>query len=151
MPASDLARDLHRGFDGIGACRAGELHSIFHFSGSENVFLEAFQKLCFCAGVHIKPVSDAITRDVVQQGFLQYRIVVPVVQCAGSRQKIDIALPSASYSAAPSARSNTTGKDLAYERTFDSSFSKIVMILFPLSVLVRGELVPARREATRCG
>ena len=37
-------------------------------------------------------MGDAVFFQVLNQCFLQYRVVMAVVQCAGTRQKVDVAL-----------------------------------------------------------
>src|SRR5690606_20736351 len=91
LATGDLARNLHGRFDGVRTGGAGELQAVVHVARLQNAALECFHEAGFGARVHVEPVGDAVARDVVEQRLLAHRIVVPIVQRAGTGQEVDVA------------------------------------------------------------
>ena len=81
LAPGDLAGQLQRGLDRVGAGRAGELHAVVaHAARLEDQPVEGFEETLLGFGVHVQAVGDAVVLDVLQQRRLEYRIVVAVVQ-----------------------------------------------------------------------
>ncbi len=89
----DLARQLHRRFDRVGAGRAGELHAVVaHAAWFEDQAVEGFEETLLGCGVHVQAMGDAVVLDVLEQRLLEYRVVVPVVERAGTGEEVDVTL-----------------------------------------------------------
>src|SRR3989338_6486234 len=86
----DVACNLHRRFNCIGAGRAGELHHVIHVAWLEDQVIESLQKLFLCLGVEIETMCNAVALDVGQQSFLERVIVVPVVESSCTGQEVEI-------------------------------------------------------------
>ncbi len=89
----DLARQLHRRLDRVGAGRAGELHAVVaHAARLEDQPVEGLEETLLGFGVHVQAVGDAVALDVLEQRLLEHRVVVPVVERAGTSEEVDVAL-----------------------------------------------------------
>ncbi len=90
--AGDLAGELERRFDRVGAGRAGELHDVIAepARGQDDV-VHRLQEALLGDGVEVEAVGDAVLADVVDEGFLEDGIVVPVVEGAGAGQEVEVA------------------------------------------------------------
>ncbi|MNN40531.1 hypothetical protein D3C81_1546080 [compost metagenome] len=91
LTAGDITRQLDRGFDGIGAGRAGELDLVLHLARQQHMALKGLQERFLGAGRHIEAVHDTVFRQVIDDRLLHDRIVVTVIQRAGTGQEVDIA------------------------------------------------------------
>ena len=89
--ARDLARELERGLNGVGAGGPGELNLVVELAGREHGALELFKQVALGLRVQVEGVRDVVARDVVDQRLLQRLWVVPVVERAGAREKVDVA------------------------------------------------------------
>ena len=76
----DLARQLEGGFDGVGSRRTGEHDLVGQFSRAQHKVPEGLQETALGAGGHVKAVGDAVVLHVVEQGALEQRWVVAVVE-----------------------------------------------------------------------
>ena len=90
LAALDVTGDLQRRFHRVGAGGAGELDHVVHVARLEHVVFQRLQKVALGHGVHVQAVHDGVVLDVVEQDFLQDRVVVPVVQRARAGQEIQI-------------------------------------------------------------
>ncbi|MNJ63813.1 hypothetical protein D3C77_597370 [compost metagenome] len=88
--ALDLARDLQRGFHGIGAGGAGELQRVLPVARLEQHAIHRLQETLLRAGRHVQAMDDAVRLHILQQLFLENRIVVAIVQRAGAAEEIDV-------------------------------------------------------------
>src|SRR3546814_10569911 len=69
--ARHLARQLDRGFDGIGARRSGEHHAIIELARFQDQRFECLQEIRLCISMEIKGMSDAIVCDIISQRCLR--------------------------------------------------------------------------------
>jgi hypothetical protein len=90
LTAGNVARQLDRRFDSIGAGRPGELELVLQVAGLQHAIFERLQEVLLRAGGHVETVHDTVFHQIVDGGLLQYRVVVPVVQCAGAGEKVDV-------------------------------------------------------------
>ena len=90
--AGDLAGQLDRGLDGVGAGRAGHHHLVIHAARLQDLLFIGGQEGGLGVGVHVQRMGDAVARDMVDQRGLHVRVVVPVVERGTARQKVDIAV-----------------------------------------------------------
>ena len=79
-------------FDGIGAGRTGKLHFVFHVARLEDFGFKCFKEIGLCFGVHVQAMGNAVRLDVVNQLFLQNRMVMAIVQAASTGKEIKIAV-----------------------------------------------------------
>ena len=93
LAAGDLAGDLQRGFDRVGAGRADELHDVVvQAARLEDDVLHRLQEALLGDRVQVERVGDAVVHDVVDQRALEDRVVVAVVQGAGAGQEVEVAV-----------------------------------------------------------
>src|SRR5690554_393335 len=91
--AGDLAGNFQGRFHAVGAGRPGELgHVVFHAPGNQDVVPQGLQESGLGLGVHVQAMGDAVFFDVGQQRFLQDRIVMAIVEGAGTGEKVQIAI-----------------------------------------------------------
>lgn len=109
----DVAGELHRRFDRIGAGRAGELGDVFETARREYVRVEGVEKRLLGGRMHVEAVGDAATRDVFDEPGAQVGVVVAVIQAAGAGKEVDVALAAFIVEVRPSAVLNTTGNERA--------------------------------------
>ncbi len=88
--ALDLARDLQRGLDRVGAGGTGELQGVAPVARLEQHAIHRLQETLLRAGGHVEAVDDAVRLHILQQLFLENRIVVAVVQGAGATEEVDV-------------------------------------------------------------
>ena len=88
--AGDLAGDLHRRLNGVGASRAGEHHLMIHAARREDQVVETVQEGFFGLGVKVETMGDAVLQDVLDQRILHIGVIVAVVQRGTARQKVDV-------------------------------------------------------------
>lgn len=88
LAPGDVPRQLECGLDGIGPGGAGELHLVVHAAGQQDGPFEFLEELLLSDGGHVQAMHHAIGGQVVDESGLQYRIVVPVVECAGTGEEI---------------------------------------------------------------
>ncbi len=89
----NLACQLERGFNRVGARRATELHNeIAHAARLEDHAVESFQEAFLGIGIHVQAVGHAVVLKVFDQRFLEHGVVVPVVEGAGAGKKVDVML-----------------------------------------------------------
>ncbi len=91
LAAGDLAGELDRRLDRVGAGRAGEHRPVIEPARLEDHVLERFEELGLGLRVQVEPVSDPVAGDVVEQRLLQDRVVVPVVERGAAGQEIEVA------------------------------------------------------------
>ena len=89
-PPGDLACELERRLYGVRACRPGELCDVIKVPRLENRLEELVQEALLALAVQVQAVGYTVTADVIQQGFLQHRVVVPVIEGRASHEKIEI-------------------------------------------------------------
>src|SRR5699024_687081 len=53
---------------------------------------EGLEEVALGDGVHVHRVGDPVPGQVLQEGLLEDRVVVPVVQGTGAREEVDVAL-----------------------------------------------------------
>jgi hypothetical protein len=85
-----LASQLERGFHGIRAGWPGELDLVVQPAWHEHEIAERLQETGLSLGHHVKTVNDAVARQVLHELGLQEWIIVAVVQCAGSSEKVEV-------------------------------------------------------------
>ncbi len=91
--AGDLAGDLQRGFDRVGAGRADELHDVVvQAARLEDDVLHRLEEALLGGGVQVERMGDAVVHDVVDQRALEDIVVVAVVQRAGAGQEVEVAV-----------------------------------------------------------
>ena len=78
--SGDLARQLHRGLDRVGAGRSGQHDLVVQATRFEDIRLESLKERGLGVGVHVQPVRNPIAADMVDQRGLHVGIVVPVVE-----------------------------------------------------------------------
>jgi hypothetical protein len=88
--AGDLAGQLHRGFDGVGASRAGHHDLVVHATRLENFLLIGRQERRLGVGVHVQTMGYPVGGDVVDQRRFHVGVVVAVVQRRTAGQEVDI-------------------------------------------------------------
>ena len=94
----DLAGQFKGCFDRVGTSRAAELDLVrAQAAGLQDHAVEGLQEALFGVGVHVQAVGDAVIFQVLDQRLFQDRVVVPVVQGAGTGQKVDVALAFAGH------------------------------------------------------
>ena len=86
----EFACHLERCFDSVCPGRTGEHDSVVHVAGSQDFFTKGFQKLFLGVGVEVEAVRDAARLDVFDQLRAHDRVVVPVVERPGTREKVDV-------------------------------------------------------------
>ena len=64
--AGDLPRDFHRGFDGVGSRRAGELDHIVEPARLEDVLLHRLEERFLGGGEEVEAVRDPVALDVAR-------------------------------------------------------------------------------------
>ena len=89
--AGDLARELHRRLDRVGAGRPGKLHDIVKAARCQDDLLHRRQERLLGGGVEIEAVRDPVALDVADQRILEDRVVVAVVQRTGPGEEIQVA------------------------------------------------------------
>ena len=93
LAARDLAGDLQRGFDRVGAGRADELHDVVvEAARLEDDVLHRLEEPLLRDRVQVERVGDAVVHDVVDQRLLEDRVVVAVVERAGAGQEVEVAV-----------------------------------------------------------
>ena len=96
--AGYLASQFQGCFNGVGAGRAAELDLVrAQATRLQDHAVEGLQEALFGVGVHVQAVGDAVIFQVLDQRLFQDRVVVPVVQGAGTGQKVDVALAFAGH------------------------------------------------------
>ena len=65
--ARDLSGELERGFDGVGACRAGKLNPVFEPSGTQDELVERGEELALGDREHVQRMDDAIGAQILEQ------------------------------------------------------------------------------------
>jgi len=86
----DLPGQLQRRLDRVGARRAGELQGVLPVARLEQHAVHRFEKALLGAGGHVQAVYHAVGVQILQQAFLEDRIVMAVVQRAGAAEEIDV-------------------------------------------------------------
>ncbi len=92
VASGHLARQFQRGLDRVGAGRAGELHDVVHAARLEDQPVEGFQETLLGIGVHVQAMGETVVGNVVEQRLFEHRVVVAVVERAGTGQEIDVGL-----------------------------------------------------------
>ena len=87
-----LTRQFQGCFDCIGAGWARKLELIGIAARLENHGFKGVEKLFFSARGHVESVDQAIAADIVNHLLLQQRVVVAVIEGAGTAEKIDVFL-----------------------------------------------------------
>ena len=90
LAALDLAGQLQRGLDGVGAGRAGEHDLVVQVARPQDDVLEALQEGALGGGGHVQAVGDAVTLQVVEQRAFEHRVVVAVVERAGAGEEVEV-------------------------------------------------------------
>ena len=90
LAALDLAGQLERGLDGVGAGRAGEHDLVVQAARAQDHVLERLQERALGRGRHVQAVGDAVALDVVDQRAFQHRVVVAVVERAGAGEEVEV-------------------------------------------------------------
>src|SRR5690554_1082339 len=89
----DLARQFQRRFHRVGTGRAGELHHmIAQPAWLQDHPMEGLEKALLGFGVHVQTMGQAIAVQILDQRLLDDRVVVPVVEGAGTGEEVDIGL-----------------------------------------------------------
>src|SRR5699024_10947533 len=92
LAAGDLAGQLQRRLDGVGAAGAGEGDLVVQAAGLEDLLVEGLEELAAHVGEHVQAVHDAVLEVVVDDDLLELGVVVAVVQGAGTGEEVDVLL-----------------------------------------------------------
>ena len=90
LAALDLAGQLQRRLDGVGARRAREHDLVRQVTRAQDDVLERLQEGALRRRRHVEPVRDAVPLQVVDQGAFEDRVVVPVVERSRAREEVEV-------------------------------------------------------------
>ncbi len=90
LAAGNIARQLQCGFHRVGARGTRELDHELEVTWLEDFLVEGLEELRLCLGMQVETMTDTVGLDVIQQRFLEGRVVVAVVQCAGAGQEVEV-------------------------------------------------------------
>src|SRR5690554_538539 len=90
LASLDLPSELERCFNRIRTGGARELQSIFSTSRLEQHPLHGFHEVFLGARSHVQAVHQSVRLQILDQLALQLRIVMDIIQRAGSAEKVDI-------------------------------------------------------------
>ncbi len=88
-----LARQLERALHGVRPGRARELHLVAQAARPQDHAVELLEEVALRTRRHVETVRHAVRLDVLDQAALQARRVVPVVQCTGAAEEVEILPP----------------------------------------------------------
>ena len=88
--AFDLARELRRRLDAVGARRPAEHEFVIKPARLQNLLLKRLHKIALCRSVHVKRVRHAAFLDVFDDRRHDRGVVVAVVERARPRKKVQI-------------------------------------------------------------
>ena len=89
-PPGGLAGQFESGLDSVRPGRAGELDPVVEATRQQYARFELLEERGLGGGVQIESVGESVGQQVVDDGLLDAIVIVPVVECAGTGEEVDV-------------------------------------------------------------